>query len=454
MFARLWHGLAERGRTLRERRIQQWLTKAAETLRSELGEASGAALARRILERYAALPPQGKLDFLHTLATRFSVNTARLEAAIRDYTAHPGPATARQLHSAAESQRQEVLRRLNFAPSGTAALLRMREDVLGLLPQHPELEEIDADFEHLFHSWFNRGFLQLRPIDWHTPAVVLEKIIRYEAVHEISGWSDLRRRLDPPDRKCFAFFHPTLADDPLIFVEVALTEDIPDAIAPLLADGRPPLNIKAARTAVFYSISNCQKALKGVSFGNFLIKQVAADLKRNFPQLRNFVTLSPVPGFASWLKRNHPDAAEHQMLAQPGWHADPAAVAALRPRLQPLLATYLFEAKNAAGRPADPVARFHLGNGACIEHVRWLGDVSEKGLRNGAGFMVNYLYDLDNIEANHEAHVNHGTIFASRQVRALRPERSPLGGRPERSPLGGRPAGSSSGGSPEKNNRS
>ncbi len=439
MIARLWHGLARRGRTLRERRLQQWLAKACETLRSELGEASGASLARRILERYSALPPQGKLDFLLELATRFSVDSTRLEAAIRRYTANPGPAAARQLHAASESSRQEVLRRLNFAPSGTAGLLRMREDVLELLREHPALAEVDADFEHLFHSWFNRGFLQLRPIDWHTPAVVLEKIIRYEAVHEISGWSDLRRRLDPPDRKCFAFFHPTLADDPLIFVEVALTEDIPDAIAPLLADGRAPLDIKGARTAVFYSISNCQKALKGVSFGNFLIKQVAADLKRNFPQLRNFVTLSPVPGFMSWLKNTHPAAPELQLLVQAGWQADEANNAQLRPRLQNLLATYLFEAKNGAGRPADPVARFHLGNGACIEHVRWLGDVSEKGLRNGAGFMVNYLYDLDHIEANHEAHINHGTIFASRQVRALRPERSPLGGRPERSPLGGHP---------------
>lgn len=421
VFARLWHGLAERGRTLRERRLQQWLAQAAETLCSELGEASGTALARRLLERYAALPPQGKLDFLGTLATRFTIDSERLERAIRNYNEHPGPAAAQMLHVATESRRQEVLRRLNFAPSGIAALLRMREDVLELLPQHPGLKEVDADFERLFHSWFNRGFLQLRPIDWHTPAVVLEKIIRYEAVHEISGWSDLRRRLDPPDRKCFAFFHPTLADDPLIFVEVALTEDIPDAIAPLLADGRPPLDIRAARTAVFYSISNCQKALRGVSFGNFLIKQVAADLKRNLPQLRNFVTLSPVPGFMSWLKRAHPDTPVLQDLAKKDWHLDAGVSAQLQRPLQDLLLAYLFEAKNPAGRPADPVARFHLGNGACIEHVRWLGDVSGKGLRGGAGFMVNYLYDLDHIEANHEAHIKHGTIFASHQVRTQRP---------------------------------
>ncbi|MFZ9562162.1 MAG: malonyl-CoA decarboxylase domain-containing protein, partial [Burkholderiales bacterium] len=262
-----------------------------------------------------------------------------------------------------------------------------------------------------------------RPIDWQTPAAVLEKIIRYEAVHEISGWGDLRRRLDPPDRKCFAFFHPTLADDPLIFVEVALTHDIPDAIAPLLADGRLPINPRTARTAVFYSISNCQRGLRGVSFGNFLIKQVAAELKRDFPQLRTFVTLSPVPGFMGWLKHNHTDSSLLQDLTRPEWHTDAALATQMRPALQDKVAEYLLEAKNGAGRPVDPVARFHLGNGASIENIRWLGDPSPKGQQNGAGFMVNYLYDLDNIEANHEAHVKHGTIFASPRVRALRVSR-------------------------------
>jgi malonyl-CoA decarboxylase len=239
-------------------------------------------------------------------------------------------------------------------------------------------------------------------------------------VHEISGWGDLRRRLDPPDRKCFAFFHPTLADDPLIFVEVALTHDIPDAIAPLLADGRMPINPRTARTAVFYSISNCQRGLRGVSFGNFLIKQVAAELKRDFPLLRTFVTLSPVPGFIGWFKRTHPESPLLQELSRPDWHTDPILATQLRPGLQDKAAEYLLEAKNGAGRPVDPVARFHLGNGASIENIRWLGDPSPKGQQNAAGFMVNYLYDLDNIEANHEAHVKHGTIFASPKARALR----------------------------------
>lgn len=430
LFTRLWDGITERGRTLRERRQQQWLAQAAETLYSELGEASGVSIARRVLDRYAELPAEGKLDFLHLLAAGFSTDAAHIDTAIRAYLENPDTVSAQQLHRATEPRRQELLRRLNFAPSGTARLLHMREDVLRWLPEHPELAEVDADFEHLFHSWFNRGFLQMRPIDWHTPAVILEKIIRYEAVHEISGWGDLRRRLDPQDRKCFAFFHPTLTDEPLIFVEVALTQDIPDAIAPLLAAERMPIDAKSARTAVFYSISNCQPGLKGVSFGNFLIKQVAEELMRDLPRLHTFVTLSPAPGFVSWLKRTHPDAPVLSHLAQAHWHADAPLAEQLRPALHGYIAEYLLDAKNSAGRPADPVARFHLGNGAGIEYVRWLGDVSEKGLRNGAGFMVNYLYDLDNVVANHEAHVKHGTIFASPRVRALRTEGSPLGGRP------------------------
>jgi len=420
LFARLWQGITARSRTLRERRRQQWLVQAAETLYSELGEASGVSIARRMLDRYAALPAEGKLDFLLLLATGFSTNPEQIDSAIRAYQADPVPANAQKLHHATESRRQELLRRLNFAPSGTASLLRMREDVMRWLPEHPELAEVDADFEHLFHSWFNRGFLQLKPIDWHTPAVVLEKIIRYEAVHEITGWSDLRRRLDPPDRRCFAFFHPTLVDEPLIFVEVALTEDIPDAIAPLLADGRPPIRTEAARTAVFYSISNCQPGLKGVAFGNFLIKQVAEELMKEMPRLRTFVTLSPVPGFVAWLKRHKADTPLLDKLARPNWQTDESLAAQMRPELQSLIAEYLLEAKNKKGRPADPVARFHLGNGAGIEHIRWLGDVSAKGLGNGAGFMVNYLYDLEHVVANHEAHVKHGTIFAAHRVRALR----------------------------------
>jgi malonyl-CoA decarboxylase len=417
--ARFWDGLASRGRTLRDRRQLQTLTDACETLHSELGEFSGVALARQILERFAALRPEGKLEFFSMLAERFGSDAGKIDRAIRAYFANPDASAVLALHDAAESRRQELIRRLNFAPSGTAGLLRMREDLLQLLPKHPELKAVDADFEHLFRSWFNRGFLQMHRIDWHTPAVILERIIHYEAVHEISGWADLRRRLDPPDRRCFAFFHPTLADDPLIFVEVALTDDIPSAIAPLLADGRAPIKPKTARTAVFYSISNCQRGLRGVSFGNFLIKQVAEDLKREFPRLNTFVTLSPVPGFTGWLRKQHPESEALRIANRRDWHLDTEQLPEARQLLEPLLVDYLLNAKNGEGRPLDPVARFHLDNGASVEHIRWLGDVSEKGLRNNAGFMVNYLYDLDHVVTNHEAHVKHGTIIASRHVRAI-----------------------------------
>jgi len=419
ILSRLWQGLAKHGHHLNERRQQQWLAQACETLYSEIGEAAGVVLARRILECYAKLTPAAKLDFLTTLEKRFSTEPSRINLAISEYQQSPNAKTSQQLHQATQSRRQEVIRRLNFAPSGISALLLMREDIINLLATHPELNPVDADFEHLFRSWFNRGFLQMQTIDWNTPAVILEKIIRYEAVHAISDWHDLRRRLDPPDRKCFAFFHPMLANDPLIFVEVALTEHTPNAIAPLLAEERTPIDPSAARTAVFYSISNCQKGLKGVSFGNFLIKQVAAELQRDFPQLRTFVTLSPIPGFTRWLHQQHGNSVAAHALNEIDWQDPNCKNHPMRPILERYISTYLLEEKLDRLRPADPVARFQLGNGASIENIHWLGDISTKGTNQGASFMVNYLYDLDHVIANHEAHIKHGTIIASRQVRAL-----------------------------------
>ena len=399
----------------------------AEALLSERGEASGVALARELLGVYTEASEDVKLQFLLLLAERFGVDAKRIESAIAQYQANPGPEQAQRLHDAAEPPLQELLRRLNLAPGGTAVLVRMREDVLRHIPRHPGLKHVDADFRHLFVSWFNRGFLVLKRIDWSTPAAILEKIIRYEAVHEINGWSELRGRLDPVDRKCFAFFHPTLVDDPLIFVEVALTRDVPRAIAPLLAESRTPIDPKRVTTAVFYSISNCQVGLQGVSFGNFLIKQVVEDLKRELPHLRTFVTLSPVPGFGAWLRREREthellssaDGEAFRALDQPDWHLRADAQHALQPVLSRAIGTYLLAAKHSSGKPRDPVARFHLNNGARLERVNWLGDVSPKGLREGGGFMVNYLYDLDEIEKNHEDFAHNGAIAASRQVRML-----------------------------------
>jgi malonyl-CoA decarboxylase len=405
------------------------LRAMALALLSERGEASGVALAMHILNAYAEFDPAERLAFLRILAERFGPDPVRLDRAIERYRATPGPRASTELFAAAEPPRQELIRRLNLAPGGTAGLVRMREDVLRALASHPDLGPVEDDFVHLLSSWFNRGFLEIRRIDWTTPAHILEKVIRYEAVHAIASWSDLQRRLEPPDRRCFAFFHPALADEPLIFVEVALTTSIPDSITPLLAADRRPIAPLRARTAVFYSISNCQFGLKGVSFGNFLIKQVAEELKRELPSLRTFITLSPVPGFRSWLESERAassstflgaaDRRVLQVLDRAEWSADSAAVKRARPALQASIAHYFLHAKNGSGKPADPVARFHLGNGARLERVNWMGDASAKGLGQAAGFMVNYRYDLGQVERNHEAYANRGEVVASQGVHRM-----------------------------------
>jgi malonyl-CoA decarboxylase len=318
-----------------------------------------------------------------------------------------------------------LIRRLNRAPGGTADLVAMRADLLGLISGDKDLAALDRDVAHLLASWFNRGFLVLRRIDWSTPANILEKIIRYEAVHEIRDWDDLRRRIDPVDRRCYAFFHPALVDEPLIFVEVALTETIPGAIAPLLAEDRELVRVERARTAVFYSISNTQRGLGGISFGNFLIKQVVEELRRELPKLEDFVTLSPVPGFMSWLKNadDVPVSDEDRPLLEhldtPDWWKNVELEGQLRSIVEPLAAYYFLKARSSKGRLIDSVARFHLGNGARLERINWLGDTSAKGLRESAGIMVNYLYRLDDIEKNHEAYANEGTVVASSAVKKL-----------------------------------
>jgi malonyl-CoA decarboxylase len=408
------------------------LIELGETLLSRRGEATGVALAQALLAGYEAAPPEQRLAFLSALADLFGPEHEALESAIEKVrTEGMSDVAVRALHDAAEPRRQELIRRLNLAPGGTAALVRMREELLKHLAEHPQLRAVDDDFVHLFASWFNRGFLVLQRIDWTTPANILEKIIRYEAVHAIRNWDDLRNRLAPLDRRCYGFFHPRLVDDPLIFVEVALTKDIPGAIAPLLEDARAPIDPQQATTAVFYSISNTQRGLGGISFGNFLIKQVVEDLKREWPNLNTFVTLSPVPGFAAWLARERAsdgsvalDAADKETLTaldQPGWIDDPAIAERVKPVLLAAAAYYFLEAKDRRGRAADPVARFHLGNGARLEKLDYLGDTSAKGLKQSHGLMVNYCYDLDDIEANHEAFVEKGVIAASAAVRkALR----------------------------------
>jgi malonyl-CoA decarboxylase len=396
-------------------------------LLSERGEASGVALAGKVLDRYALMSGEQKKDFFHALAKDFGPDQLRLKQAWAAYEQTSDTEGLRGLIRAVEPPRQELFRRLNLAPGGTGALVALREDLIKLGDNDPALACVEDDLVHLFYSWFNRGFLVMQRITWSTPADILERIIRYEAVHTIKGWDDLRSRLQPPDRRCYAFFHPSLIDEPLIFVEVALTPGIPGSIQDILAEDRATLLPEHATTAVFYSISNCQAGLKGVSFGNFLIKQVVQDISRDVPSLKNFVTLSPAPGFARWLKRvaSDPkaaglasfDASTLAPLKEKDWHLDPALRSALRPIILNLAAFYYVHAKTGSGKPVDPVARFHLGNGARLERLNWLGDTSPKGLREAEGLMVNYLYDLRFIEQNHEAFANSGTVVASDAIK-------------------------------------
>ncbi len=403
----------------------------ASVLLSGKGEASGVALATHLLAAYRALPRADQRRFFTLLATRFGPDLETVQRAVAEFVQRPDSSNAARLHALAEPRRQELIRRMNLAPRGTSQLVAMREDLLHVLQDDAALAPVDADFRHLFASWFNRGFLALQRIDWSTPAHILEKIIHYEAVHAISSWDDLRLRLEPADRRCFAFFHPALTGEPLIFVEVALTTDVPTAIAPLLGSGRVPLAPERATTAVFYSISNCQRGLRGISFGNFLIKQVAEDLKRELPSLTTFVTLSPLPGFCRWLSTQRADNGASvdaalgpllDPLRHADWHRAPSR--GLREALSRAALRYLFDAKDGAGKPLDSVARFHLGNGARLERLHWMADTSEKGLAQGAGFMVNYLYDLATVEHNHEAFANEGEIVASAEMQRL--ERSLL----------------------------
>jgi malonyl-CoA decarboxylase len=432
-FTDLLSTISERGRTLLRRgkladdgrQDAAGLIELCEALLSGRGEASGTAMARELLDRYHALDVEERRAFFHALARNFGPDREKVGKAIEAWISEPGDGNGGALHFASEPRRQELIRRLNRAPGGTAELVAMRSDLLTLLDGHRDLAALDRDIVHLLGSWFNRGFLVLRRIDWSTPANILEQIIRYEAVHEIRDWDDLRRRIDPVDRRCYAFFHPAMADAPLIFVEVALTESIPPAIAPLLAVNRQPVGTERARTAVFYSISNTQRGLGGISFGNFLIKQVVEELRRELPKLDSFVTLSPVPGFMPWLKQDNelPLSDEERALLtqldEPNWFDNAELAMQLRGVLEPLAAFYFLKARTSKGKIIDSVARFHLGNGARLERINWLGDLSPKSMRESAGIMVNYLYRLDDIEKNHEAYANEGEVVTSSAVRKL-----------------------------------
>jgi malonyl-CoA decarboxylase len=399
--------IADRGRSFLGSLSRAPIEKLCQDLVSERGEASGTAIAHEITSRYRGLTSQERLRFFEgLLSDLWLADPDEILRLSRQYHAHPGAAELSKLSLAAEPRRQELFRRINTGPRGTEAIVEMRKDLLALLPKHRKLDPINADLIHLLSSWFNRGFLELRQVDWRTPAIVLEKLIDHEAVHEIRGWPDLRRRLER-DRRCFAFFHPALPDEPLIFVEVALTRGMAPSIQPLIDITSEPGNPVEADTAVFYSINNCLEGLRNISFGAFLIKQVVHELQSGVPNVKNFVTLSPIPGFRDWLVAQEqplPDAKNLQGAA--------------RTELVRRCAGYLTD-RRVDGRALDPVAAFHLNNGASIERINWMGDVSDKGMHQSFGLLVNYAYRPGRIERNHEQYVKGGRFAMSDEVRAL-----------------------------------
>lgn len=422
-----WQRLSSR------RRLETSLA-AAERLMSDSGDAEGFRMASQLAEILRGLNETELLQFLLHLADRYGPDEEALKAVAGAYLDAPAPGLAGALYETAEPRRIELLRRLNMAPQGTALIVRLREKALGWSREHPALAALAADMQHLLSSWFNRGFLEARPLNWDSPASVLESIIKYEAVHEIRDWEGLRLRLQG-NRRCFGFFHPALPGVPLIFIQVALTDEMKAAVGPLLTLTDQEELLTAPIHAIFYSINNCHKGLKGINLGDLLIKQVVLDLRAEFPSLKHFATLSPIPGFRRWLDaaRRHEGVVPQivsEVLDTEDWHLDRERSEQVRCPLLRLCAAYLAgrAPEGGLGRAQDPVGRFHLSNGARLERINWLADLSPKGLAESCGMMVNYRYLLDSIEANHRAFVATGQVVTSKAVGQLLADRS-VGGR-------------------------
>ena len=400
-------------------------------LLTERGEVSGARLAAEVLAEYQRLTDEQVDSLFDRLVEAFSVDPETVRQAAAAYQLDASPAALMLLQKAVESPRQELFRRCNMAPGGTASLVELRRRLLRTVSAHPRRLEVDADLRHLFKSWFNRGFLTLERIDWQTSAVVLERLIQYEAVHQIQGWRDLRRRLES-DRRCYAFFHPALPQEPLIFIEVALTRGVTAQVQPLLDPDSPIDDPALATCAIFYSITNCQEGLRGVSFGNVLVKQVVEALGREFPPIRTFATLSPIPGFRSWLTERAaiaPGSMSPELTALIARSNDvaiediAAVSGSLREELMERCSRYLISTDVRAGA-LDPVARFHLANGARLERLNWMGDTSSTGLRQSYALTVNYLYRLSDLERNHDVYARQFRVVSSRAFQQLaRPRR-------------------------------
>ncbi len=394
-----------------EKKQSKSLYDYIENIYEAKGEISALSYSEELFDLLDEIDDKTFIKFFHYLEKNYDLEINSLYQILKNYEKRKDYNFYKDFKNITETKRSEIFRRLNSTQHGTIKLVKLREKLLRFLGKYPNLRKIDYDLSSLFKDWFNRGFLILKPIDWETPANILEKIIEYEAVHQIKSWDELRSRLEPEDRKCFAYFHPAMEDEPLIFIEVALTKDIPKNITEILEPNRSRIDSQEATTAVFYSISNCQNGLQGISFGNFLIKQVAKDLEKNFSKLTKFVTLSPVPGFVKWLEKN--DSKLHKKLVN---KLNISNIEKNKSLINKLIFDYFFISNREDNLPNDPVARFHIGNGAILENINFLGDVSEKGLQQSLGTMVNYLYDLEEVEKNHEKYVVDKKINTSKRL--------------------------------------
>lgn len=444
------------------------------------GEVSARGRAAQLGRTYLALEPEGRRNFLIMLARDFDVEREAVDQALRHFHSASDPVARghaeRALRRALEPPRMRLLTQFNALPEGVKFLVDLRAELMDMAKDDPLLRALEDDLKSLLRSWFDIGFLELRRITWDSPASLLEKLIKYEAVHAISGWGDLKDRLDS-DRRCFAFFHPSMPDEPLIFVEVALVQGMSDSVQALLDPTAPVCDPRQADSAIFYSISNAQTGLAGISFGNFLIKRVVDRVAGEFPNIKTFATLSPIPGFRHWLDRELSQRAETLLtsaetealgawlathsrimtdqsdedisggrkdigtagapaggravlvaaLDQPDWHEQPGLLALLRGPLSRLAVSYLTTtrptgssaAEGEAARALDPVAHFHLSNGARMERLNWMADRAAKGLRQSCGLMINYRYRLAEIDANHEVYRGEGRIVSSSAIRSL-----------------------------------
>ena len=387
-------------------KLHKDINKAVDSVMSTTGEVSSLVYAEHLLNLIENQDDKGLKKFLLNLLSNYDIDTGKLIEDVETYNNDKNDQNLKKINISAEPKWIELFRRLNSTSNGTSRLVKLRERIRAL--EDSDLKAFDSGLLKLFKYWFNPSFLVLEKIDWETPANILEKIIEYEAVHEINSWDDLRARLAPSDRQCFAFFHPLIPNDPLIFVEVALCSETPKSIQEIIKIDRKETDIEKVNTAIFYSISNCQNGLLGISFGNFLIKKVAKTLKRELPELNQFLTLSPIPGLMRWMEEYAPVTFER---CGDGNCSDE--------ELMKKTIKYLTESNRSDSMPNDPVGRFHIGNGASLERVNLKADLSKKGLSQSYGVMANYLYDLDVVEENHELFFKNKIVQTSSEIKSL-----------------------------------